>query len=73
VGQVRFKIESPNKEPLLIVHYEGWNKYFDEIFKQSSPRIAPLGLYTSRNDIPKYYLKESNAMVGAIVNRILLG
>ncbi len=32
VGSVKMKIESPNKEPLIIVHYEGWNKYYDEIF-----------------------------------------
>ena len=31
VGLIRIKIESATKEPLLVVHYEGWNKYFDEI------------------------------------------
>jgi len=46
VGAVNIKIESPNKDALLIVHYEGWNKYFDEVIKQSSARIAPLGVYT---------------------------
>lgn len=30
-GLVKMKIESANKEPLLVVHYEGWNQYFDEI------------------------------------------
>lgn len=68
---VKIKIESPNKEPLLVVHYEGWNKYYDEIIKQTSPRLAPLGTYTSRLDIPKYHLKNDNSMVGVIVNRII--
>ena len=64
------KIEVPHKDPLLVVHYEGWNRYFDEIIKQVSPRLAPLGTYTSRLDIPKYLLKSENAMVGVIINRI---
>jgi hypothetical protein len=67
---VRIKIESPSKEPLLVVHYEGWNKYYDEIIKQGSSRVAPSGTYTSRLDIPKYQLKQENAMVGVIINRI---
>jgi hypothetical protein len=70
VGIVNIKIESPNKEALLVVHYDGWNKYYDEIVKQSSVRIAPHGTYTSRNDIPRYLLKEDNSMIGSIVNRI---
>jgi hypothetical protein len=56
------KIESPNRMPLLIIHYEGWNKYYDEIVPINSPRIAPFGLYTSREDIPKYQLKSMNSM-----------
>jgi hypothetical protein len=64
------KIESANKEPLLVIHYEGWNKYFDEILPQNSPRVAPLGYYTSRKDIPKYALKEENSMQGIIINRV---
>lgn len=54
VGTVKIKIESPNKEPLLVVHYEGWNNYYDEVLPISTNRIAPLGLYSSRQDIPKY-------------------
>jgi hypothetical protein len=71
VGRVKIKIDSPNKEALLVVHYEGWNKYYDEIVKQSSCRIAPFGTYTGRNDIPRYVLKEDNSMIGSIVNRIM--
>jgi hypothetical protein len=69
-GLVKIKIECANKEPLLVVHYEGWNKYYDEIIKQNSPRLAPRGIYSDRKDLPKYYLKSDNSMVGIIINRI---
>lgn len=55
----------------MIVHYEGWNKYYDEIIKQTSPRLAPFGLYSSRKDLPKYFLKSENSMVGVIINRVV--
>ncbi len=71
IGSVKIKIECANRDSLLVVHYEGWNKYYDEIIKQNSPRIAPLGTYTSRKDIPKYMLKSDNSMVGVITNRII--
>ena len=32
-GKVKIKIECPNRDTLLVVHYEGWNKYYDEIIK----------------------------------------
>ena len=65
---VRMIIESANSEQMLLVNYQGWNRYFDEIISKSSPRIAPHGLYTSRKDIPKYQLKTENAMQGHIIN-----
>ena len=54
VGTVKIKIENSNKDTILIIHYEGWNNYFDEIIRLSSPRLAPLGYYTTRKEIPKY-------------------
>ena len=69
-GLVKIKIECANKEPLLVVIYEGWNKYYDEIIKQNSPRLSPRGVYSDRKDLPKYYLKSDNSMVGIIINRI---
>ena len=68
-GAIKIKIESPNKETLLVVHYEGWNKYYDEIIKMTSNRLAPHGTYTKRKDIPRYQLRDANSMVGIIVNR----
>jgi hypothetical protein len=69
-GEVKIRIECANREPLVVVHYEGWNKYYDEIIKVNSPRLAPHRFYTSRDDLPKYALKGDNSMVGVIVNRI---
>lgn len=40
----------------LLIHYQGWNKIYDEILDVSSPRLAPLGFYTAREDIPRYAL-----------------
>ena len=69
-GTVKIKVECPNRDPLLVVHYEGWNKYYDEIIKQTSQRLAPHGMYTKRKDLPRYLLKSDNSMVGIIVNRV---
>ena len=53
---VETKIEVYGKTPLLYIHYENWNRRYDEYLLQTSNRVAPLGLYTSRTDIPRYYL-----------------
>ena len=47
-------IESISHEPVVAIHYEGWNMWYDEFLPLNSPRVARLGFYTSRNDIPKY-------------------
>jgi hypothetical protein len=47
-------IESVGKEQIVTIHYEGWNMWYDELLPISSPRLAKLGFYTSRNDIPRY-------------------
>jgi hypothetical protein len=58
VGEVKMVIEAANKEPLIAVHYVGWNMWYDEILPLSSLRLAKLGYYTSREDIPKYKLQD---------------
>jgi len=45
-----------------MVHYLGWNKKYDEIISINSSRIAPYGFYTKRTDIPKYQIKDQNAV-----------
>ncbi len=37
-----------------MVHYEGWSRKYDELLNISSKRVAPKGLYTDRQDIPRY-------------------
>ena len=43
-----------NYPDLLYVHYDGWNRCYDEYIPGDSERVAPLTFYTSRSDIPKY-------------------
>lgn len=65
---VEMKIVSENRKPLLYIHYEGWNRKYDEYMYIDSPRLSPQGLYTGRVDIPKYYMcPHSNQMYGHIV------
>lgn len=51
---VELIIKTGNRKDLLYIHYEGWNRKYDEYIYIDSHRIAPLGLYTSRTDIPVY-------------------
>jgi hypothetical protein len=53
-------IESIGKEPILAIHYDDWNRWYDEFLPLSSPRLARLGFYTSRDDIPKYKMKPAS-------------
>ena len=53
-AMVELKIQSENREPLLLLHYDGWSRKYDEYLNSSSRRLAPLGLYTNRTDIPCY-------------------
>jgi len=57
-GEVKMVIESIGKEPILAIHYDGWNRWYDEFLPLSSPRIARLGFYTNRDDIPKYRMRQ---------------
>lgn len=46
-GTVR-EVVSRKTRSQVLVHYEGWNKIYDEYILQSSYRLAPLGFFTSR-------------------------
>lgn len=68
-------VESVDKEPILAIHYDEWNRWYDEFLPISSPRLARLGFYTNRDDIPKYKMRHSshngkNQMQAFIINRI---
>lgn len=43
-----------NWADIYYVHYDEWNKWYDEYIPSDSERIAPLKFFTSRTDIPKY-------------------
>lgn len=62
VGTIKMIIEQMNKEPLYVVHKEGFANEWDEIIYRNSPRVAKLGAYTSRNDIPSYVIDEKEQM-----------
>jgi len=51
---VELVIKTLNRPNLLYLHYEGWNRKYDEYIYIDSHRLAPSGLYTSRSDIPVY-------------------
>ena len=51
---VELVIKTSIRPNLLYLHYEGWNRKYDEYIYIDSHRLAPLGLYTSRSDIPVY-------------------
>ena len=33
---------------MLLVHYKGWNKVYDELIESTSKRLAPEGFFTNR-------------------------
>jgi len=57
VGIVKEIIKfSDGKVPILLIHFDGWSKSYDELIPLNSSRLAPHGMYTSRRDVPKYQL-----------------
>ena len=77
VGVVELKITSEKHKTVLYIHYEvsiilftvkGWNRKYDEYVYLTSPRLAPLGTYSNRTDIPRYYMcPHSNMMFAQIM------
>lgn len=53
-AQVELKIRAKDRQPLLYLHYDGWSRKYDEYIYQDSRRLAPLGFFTTRIDIPRY-------------------
>ena len=51
---VEMIVKSDSRKDLLYVHYDGWNRKYDEYIYVDSYRIAPQGVYTNRRDIPIY-------------------
>lgn len=59
-GVVKMIIESAKREPVFLVHYEGFDEKRDEVLFRNSPRLARIGAYTSRKEIPSYRFKNSS-------------
>jgi len=53
------------------VHYERWNRFYDEFISEGNERIAPAGLYTSWADIPRYENWSNNDLVGHVVDGVV--
>lgn len=51
---IELKFTSVSRAPLFYIHYIGWSRKYDESIYANSKRIAPFGLYTSREDLPRY-------------------
>jgi hypothetical protein len=56
---VELVVKTQNRQNLLYLHYEGWNRKYDEYIYQDSHRVAPLGFYSSRTDIPIYRMMQN--------------
>lgn len=55
VGKVKQVIGSKTgKSQVLLIHYPGWNSIYNEFIPSDSPRLAPLGTFSSRRDLPQY-------------------
>ena len=59
-GLVELVIKTHDRRDLLYIHYEGWNRKYDEFIYVDSHRCAPNGLYTNRKDIPIYRMLSQN-------------
>ena len=71
VGQIELKISTQNRPALIYIHYEGWNRKYDEYIFVDSDRLAPFGTYTSRNDIPRYSMNNyQNLLQASIVDNV---
>ncbi|CDW88471.1 UNKNOWN [Stylonychia lemnae] len=68
VALIQLKIQTPDRPPIYFIHYEGWHKKYDEYIVSNSSRLAPLGIYTARADIPRYYqCPRTNQMYGQVL------
>lgn len=69
---VELVIKSQNRRDLLYLHFQGWNRKYDEFIYIDSHRVAPLGLYTNRTDIPVYSMFNNNGQNGPVMYAVVL-
>lgn len=67
---MEIKILAEDRKPLLYLHYDGWSRKYDEYLYMESSRVAPKGVYTSRNDIPRYRMcqHQPNMMYANVID-----
>ena len=53
-GIIKMIIESAKRDPVILVHYEGFEENKDEVLFKNSPRLAKAGAYTGKSEIPSY-------------------
>ncbi len=51
---IDLKINTGKDKAMLLIHYDGWSRKYDELLSEDSFRLAPKGFYTNREDIPRY-------------------
>lgn len=64
---IELVIKTQNRKDLLYIHYEGWNRKYDEYMYIDSHRVAPLGFYSNRTDIPVYRMMNNQQNGGGPV------
>ena len=53
----------------LLVHYNRWNKIYNEVIEVPTIRLAPFGCFSHRVDIPRYNLsEEDDNMRGSVIS-----
>ena len=69
IGIIKKIVKNTNHADTLFVHYLGWDEIYDEFICSNSERIAPLGCFTKRRDIPRYAIhnQTGNMMMSFIV------
>jgi hypothetical protein len=64
-GTVKLIVESPQRDPLIVVRMQDGACSTEEVFQKDSPRLALVGTYTSREELPSYEIFSSK-----IVNQV---
>jgi hypothetical protein len=59
VGEVKLVVESPSREPLVVIRLDDTPKTQEEVLQKNSPRLALLGTYTNREELPSYEIFSS--------------
>jgi hypothetical protein len=64
------EVEWEGRRPsTVLIHFNRWNSIYNEIIELPSLRLAPLQFFSSRTDIPRYNLSQTdNNMRGLVIS-----